>query len=177
MSKQSSVCIDLPFFSTGARCLIKIGGKPLGVAQSIRWQISYQANEIRTIDTNFPWDIDLGQAKIQASLSMIMDPTKGPEHDGLFHIMSSAIHAPHVELQIIDRQMGTQVLSARGVFTGLTGQVSVGQVGNWGVEFVGIAFQHYVNQNFKPYGSAAGAAGALLDALTGAASDLTGGFL
>jgi len=168
---------QIPFYVTGARALIRVGGKALGVAQRCKWNIAYSATPINTIDANFPWDIDIGQARIACDLSMIMDPTKGPEHDGVFHIMQSAIHQPFVELQILDRGLGTQYFFARGAFTELSGSVGIGEVGGWSARFVGVTYQHYVKQSFKPYTGVAGAASTLVDGLQGISSDLTGGIL
>lgn len=165
----------MPFYSTGAKCLLRIGGKHVTVANSIRWSISYNSTPIQTIDALMPWDIDTGSVKINAEISMIMDPTKGPERDSLFHIMSSAAHQPMVELQILDRALGTQILFARGVFTDIAGNVAVGSTGSWNARFVGVAYQHYVNQSFRPYSGIAGAGSSVLDSLQNFVSDITGG--
>ena len=90
-----------PYYATGGRCMIKIGGKSVAVCQDFRWQLSYTALPIHTIDTPFAWDIDIGQVNIQATLSKIFDPLKGPETDTLFAIMAAAVHQPMVELQVI----------------------------------------------------------------------------
>lgn len=164
-----------PFYSTGAKCLLRIGGKHVTVANSIRWSISYNSTPIQTIDSLMPWDIDTGAIKINAEIGMIMDPSKGPERDSLFHIMSSAAHQPMVELQILDRAMGTQILFARGVFTDISGNVAVGSTGSWNARFVGVAYQHYINQSFRPYSGIAGAGSAVLDSLQNFVSDITGG--
>ena len=168
---------NIPFYVTGARALIKVGGKAIGVAQRCRWNITYNSTPISTIDAAHPWDIDVGQASISCELSQVMNPTKGPEHDGIFHIMKAAVHQPMVELQIVDRSFGTQMLYARGMFTQLTGSVGVGQVGGWSSRFVGVAFQHYVSQQFQPYSGIAGAASSLIDGLQDISSEATGGLL
>jgi hypothetical protein len=173
-SKQKG---QIPFFQTGARALIRLGGIPLAVCTDINWRVEYAATPIFTIDSNFPWDIDVGAATINASLNSIMDPTKGPEADLLFHIMQSAIHQPYAELQVLDK-LGTSMFFARGMFLGITGHVARGQVSTWGATFTGVAYQHYVNHfAFKPYNTIAGKTSALLGGLKGLASDLTGGIL
>ena len=166
-----------PFYQTGATALIKMGGKSLAVTQTVRWNIAYNTTPITTIDSNFPWDQDVGQCTISMELGFIMDPTKGPEHDGLFHVMSSAIHQPNIEVQLINRKFGTQIFYARGMFTGISGRIGIGEVGAWTASFKGVSYQHYVNQNFNPYQGVAGAAGVLLDSLQNLSSDLTGGLL
>lgn len=164
-----------PFWSSGARSLIKVGGKALAVCQDFRWTVTYQATPIQTIDTAFPWDIDVGQVTIQATLSRIMDPIRGPEADAIFPIMSAAIHQPMVEMQVLDA-LGTCLFFARGMFTSVTGAVVLGQLSNVQAGFVGVAYQHYVSQEFQPYGLA-GAAGDLLGSAQDVISDLTGGFV
>jgi|GEM_PF-4745626 len=90
-----------PYYATGARCFIKLGGRPLGICQDFKWSIGYNSTPTYTIDTVFPWDIDVGQAQISATLSKILNPLKGPEAENLFPIMSAAVHQPMIELQVI----------------------------------------------------------------------------
>jgi hypothetical protein len=167
---------QLPFYQTGARAFIKIGGKPFAVCQDIRWQIAYSPNPIHTIDTLQPWDIDVGPMSVNASLTRIMDPTKGPEVDHLIPIMSSAAHQPYVELQVLDR-LGTSLFFARGMFLSVSGNISKGAVSTLSAQFTGVAYQHYVSQSFKPYNSVAGGLQGLANSVTGLVSTPTGGLL
>lgn len=166
---------QIPFYQTGARAFIKVGGTPIGVCQSFRWSISYQATPIHTIDSVHPWDIDIGSVTISATLDNIMDPTKGPEADGLFHIMQAAIHQPYVELQVLD-SLGTSLFFARGMFTGTSSSISRGALSTVSASFTGVAYQQNVNQSFEPYGIA-GKLNALLGGLSGLAGGLSGGIL
>lgn len=150
-SSDKSSIGKIPFYSTGARALIRIGGKPVGVCTDIRWQISYVATPINTIDTPHAWDVDIGQNTINATLTNIFDPTGGPEAYGMFANMQSAVHQPLVELQVLD-YLGTSLFFARGVFNQVSGQISKGAVSTFTAQFVGTAYQHYVAQAFKPYG-------------------------
>ena len=173
-SAESKKIGQIPFYSTGARALVKLGGTPLGVTTDIRWSVSYNSTPIQTIDTPFPWDIDVGAVTITATLGQIIDPTKGPEADGLFAIMQSAVHQPLVEMQILDAS-GTSIFFARGMFTAVNGSIGRGQTGTWSCQFTGIAYQHYTAQSFKPYTGVANAAGTLVNGLKNLASDLSGG--
>lgn len=166
----------IPFWSTGARSFIKIGGKPVGICTDFRWQISYQATPIHTIDTPHAWDIDIGQVSINANLSNILDPTEGPEALGLFHIMSAAVHQPMVEMQVLDA-LGTSIFFARGMFTTVNGNISRGQLSGMSAGFVGVAYQHYVSQQFKPYNSIAGKLTGAIGGLKSLASTASGGLL
>lgn len=167
---------QIPFWNTGARALVRVGGKPLAVCQEMRWNVSYNAQPIFTIDSPFAWDIDIGTPQITASLSNIMDPTAGPETDALFHIMTAAVHQPYVEMQVLDK-IGTSMFFARGMFVGVSGSVSRGAVSNMTASFVGIMYQHYVSQQFKPYNGIAGAAGKIVNSLKNLASNYSGGIL
>ena len=166
----------IPFFQTGARAFIKLGGRPLTVVQDIKWKVSYAATPIQTVDSLFPWDIDIGAATIHAFLTSVMDPTKGPEADGLFTVMKAAEHQPLIELQVLD-YLGTSLFFARGMFTEVGGSVARGAVSSWNAQFIGVAYQHYVSQSFKPYNTVAGAATKALDSLKNLASDVSGGLL
>lgn len=167
---------QIPFFQTGARAFIKIGGRALGVCTDIKWNVSYAANPIYTIDTVQPWDISVGPLSISASLNQIMDPTKGPEVDNLLPIMSSAVHQPFVEMQVLDK-LGTSLFFARGMFLTVAGGISRGQISTYSATFTGVAYQHYVAQAFKPYNSIAGGLSGLANGLANLASDATGGLL
>lgn len=175
-SEESKKKGEVPFYFTGARALVKYGGKPLGITTDIRWSISYNATPIQTIDTPFPWDIDVGVVSISATLGQIIDPTKGPEADGLFAIMAAAVHQPMIEMQVLDAS-GTSVFFARGMFTAVNGNIGRGQVGAWSCQFTGVAYQQYVSQQFKPYDSIAGGLTGALNSVKKLASKYTGGLL
>jgi hypothetical protein len=164
-----------PFYSTGARALVRVAGKPVGVCTSISWNVQYNAEPINTIDTPHAWDIDIGQVRITANLSKFMDPTGGLEAEAMAHIMPAAIHQPMVEMQVLDG-FGTSLFFARGVFATMSGNISRGQISTFSASFVGTVYQHYVSQTFKPYSVAAKVSGALNN-LTNLAGNLTGGLL
>lgn len=164
----------IPFYGTGARSFVRVGGKPVGVATEFRWQIAYTSTPIHTVDTPFPWDIDIGQAQISAVLGKFMDPTKGPESEALFATMASAVHQPYVEMQVLDA-IGSSLFFARGMFTGMTGSVTRGALNNFSMTFQGVAYQHYVNQFFKPYDSLGSTISGFISGLQNLASTATGG--
>lgn len=174
--KSASGKALLPTYSSGARSYIRVAGKALGVSQDFRWQINAQATEVRTIDTNLPWDLIPNQIMISGSLNQIIDPTKSLESQALFHTIQSMVHQPYVEMQVLDAA-GHSIFFARGMFTGMTGQVARGQLSNWGANFQGVAYQHNVFQEFQPYpvGLFADALD-LVNDLLGKASSRTGGF-
>lgn len=192
----------VPYYATGARCFIKMGGKALAVCQDFRWNIAFNATPIQTVDTVLPWDIDVGQITINATLSKIYDPLKGPEVDNLFSIMAAAVHQPMVELQVIYKaddlsvkagagnspssQNTTSAIKgdvtefsmffARGMFTSINGNSTLGQVSNLSAAFTGVAYQHYVSQGFTPYGVAYAAQEAI-GKVGDIISSYSGGFL
>ena len=182
-----------PYYVTGARCFIKLGGKPVGVCQDFKWNVAYQATPIQTVDTNAAWDIDVGQVTIQATLNKIYDPVKGPEADGLFAIMSASVHQPMIEIQVIyqspdlmrnfqyekttaQKMVEFSMFFARGMFVSVSGNATLGQVSNLSASFVGITYQHYAAQGFVPYGFAYVAAEAVQSAKS-LVSSFSGGFL
>lgn len=167
---------QLPFYGSGARSFIKIGGRAIAVCQDFRWTVSYQPNPIYSIDTVIPWDIDVGPMTVNASLTQIVDPTKGPEVDFLLPIMASAVHQPMVELQVLDK-LGTTLFFARGMFNSVSGGVARGALSTLSAQFTGIAYQHYVAQQFKPYNGIASGMSGLVNGLSNLASDFSGGVL
>jgi hypothetical protein len=166
----------LPFYSTGARALLRIGGKERVVANSVKWTISYSGAPIHTLDTPFPWDIDVGKVSIMASLDEFVSPAEGLEVGGIFSIMKSAVHQPMVEMQILDA-MGTAIFYSKGMFLEVNGNVTMGRLSGWSAKFIGIAYQHFVNQSFKPYSGLAASGNKLLDGAKSVLKNLSGGAL
>lgn len=165
-----------PFYVTGARALLRIGGRERAIAKKVAWKISFTATPINTIDTPFPWDIDVGQVKINASVTEFMAPSAGPEAGHLFNIMKSAVHQPMVEMQVLD-SLGSALFYSKGMFVEVNGDVAFGRMANWNAKFIGTAYQHFVSQNFRPYDSLAGKAESLIDGLQNLTSTATGGIL
>jgi len=165
-----------PYWNTGARALLMIGGKPTAICTSLSYNLSYNAEEIRTIDSNVSFDIDIGALTIRAQLNTIVDPTAGPEFYSLFATMASSSSQPLVEMQVLDAGTGTSIFFARGIFNSVGFNTGKGQVSSFNASFVGIAFQHYVDQSFVQY-SATSEVGAVFSAATNALSGLTGGIL
>jgi hypothetical protein len=188
-----------PYYVTGARCFIRIGGSPIAVCQDFRWSVSYNATPIQTVDSNFPWDIDIGQANIQATLNKIYDPLRGPEADGLFSVMAASVHQPLVDIQVLYQSpdlynqsnikkntarsveggnptVDFSMFIARGMFVSISGNSTIGQMSNLSATFIGTTYQNYASQGFTPYG-AAYAAAELLAMSQEFISTLSGGFL
>lgn len=159
-----------PYYATGARCLIKVGGAVLLYCRDFQWQVSYQVTPIQTIDTVTPWDLDVGQVTINATMNKIMDPMKGPEVNAIFPIMAAAVHQPMVEIQVLytanyvsnnehreataEDRTDFSMFFARGMFTSIDSGVGMGKISEVTAKFVGVAYQHYVSQAFRPYSSA-----------------------
>lgn len=165
-----------PKYSSGARSYVRVAGTPIGVAQSFNWRITADTSEIRTIDTNLPWDLVFNQIAITANLSQFVDPSGALEAQGLFHTIQSFIHQPYVEMQVLDAA-GSSLFFARGSFTTMNGSIRAGQLSNFSVDFKGVAYQHNVYQTFKPYSNLGGAVGAALKGISGLIGKVGGGFL
>ncbi|CAB5221512.1 hypothetical protein UFOVP244_183 [uncultured Caudovirales phage] len=153
MAKAWNEGKHIPKYGSGARSLIKVAGKALGVALDFRWSVSAQATEIRTIDTNLPWDLVPGQITITASLNQIHDPTQSLEQYGLFSTMQAMVHQPYVEIQVLDASL-INIFFARGMFTAVNGNISRGQLTSISASFQGVMYQHNVVQEFEPYSKA-----------------------
>ena len=164
-----------PFYSTGARCLVRIGGKPAGICTSFSYNLSYNVEEIRTLDSNIPYDVDIAALTVRAQLNTIVDPTGGPEVTSMFATMASSVHQPLVEMQVLDRS-GTSVFFTRGVFTSIGFNTGKGQLSSYSANFIGIFMQNYVDQSFVPY-STTGALSGVLSSATALLGSLSGGIL
>lgn len=139
-----------PRYSTGARTFIQVAGKPLALAMEFNYTVTAETEEIRTIDTSFPWDIVVGQVKITGTLRKIVDPDTSFESEGLFHTMQSIIHQPMIEILVQDVNGNAQFFS-RGMFTGVQSGFVKGAVTIRSANFVGVSYQHWAYQPFTPY--------------------------
>lgn len=160
-----------PQFSTGARTFIQVGGKPLTMAMEFNYSVTAEVEEIRTIDTSFPWDISVGQVKVSGTLKKIVHPETSAEAEGLFHTMQSIIHQPYVEILVQDAD-GSAPFFARGMFTAIQAGFARGQITVQSVTFTGVAYQHWAHQDFIPY-SDGGILGGLLSGVKNFTSGLS----
>lgn len=141
---------DLPQFLTGARAYISIGGKPYAIAQRVSYRIQANVEDVRTIDTPFPWELSVGQIYVHASLQGLIDPTRPAETESTWSNMASIIHQPLVTLEIFDK-LGEKQFTSNGMFVSLTNSIGMGSAADRSVEFIGIMYAHNVEQKFTPY--------------------------
>jgi hypothetical protein len=139
-----------PSFSSGSRTFIQVGGKNIAVALEFSYSITAETEEIRTIDSSFPWDIAINQVKITGTMRKIVDPESSFEAEGLFHTMQSIVHQPYVEILVQDAN-GYAQFFARGMFTSVQSAFVKGQLTTRSANFVGVAYQHWAYQEFTPY--------------------------
>jgi hypothetical protein len=166
-----------PEFLTGARAYITVAGRPYAVAIRVQYRVSMEVEEVRTVDTNLPWEIIPGQVHIHATLQGVIDPTQPAESDGLWANMASIMHQPLVEIEVLDK-LGEKQFWARGMFTEISNSIAVGSVAERTATFRGIAYAHNVMQSFTPYADDDGIAGKITGALKSASSwvrNTTGG--
>jgi len=142
-----------PMFATGARAYITIAGMPYAIAQKVSYRITSSVEELRTVDTSFPWDLVVGQVRVQATIQGLIDPEQPAETDALWCNMASIIHQPLVDLEIFDNR-GERMFISKGMFTSISVGLGMGAPGERSVEFLGITYAHNVNQKFVPYSAA-----------------------
>lgn len=142
--------VVMPKYYSGARAYVVLSGELVAVCQDFNYTIDFVPEETRTIDSHMPWDISVGQVSIRASLKQLVDPAESPESQGLWANMASIIHQPLVELEVFDK-LGQRMFSARGMFTRISGSVTIGSLANRSVDFVGTSYAHNVTQTFVPY--------------------------
>jgi len=142
--------VVMPKYHSGARAYVVVSGELVAVCQDFNYTIDFVPEETRTIDTHVPWDISVGQVSIRASLRQLVDPAQSPESQGLWANMASIIHQPLIELTVFDK-LGQRMFYAKGMFTRISGSVTVGSLANRNVDFVGTAYAHNVTQTFFPY--------------------------
>lgn len=142
--------VTLPQYFSGARAYVVVSGELIAVCQDFNYTVDFTPEETRTIDTHVPWDISVGQVSIRASLRQLVDPSESPESQGLWSNMASIIHQPLVELEVFDK-LGQRMFFAKGMFTRISGSVTIGSLSNRNIDFIGTAYAHNVTQSFIPY--------------------------
>lgn len=140
----------LPEMWSAGRAIISVADATIAFVQNASWSVSTEMEEIRTVDSQLPWELAVGQTKIRASLSQFIDPANSPESQMLFANMQSSLHQPMVFIEFFDK-LGTKLFTAKGMFESVNGSVSQGGLGTLSASFVGIAFTHNTVGSFTPY--------------------------
>ena len=99
---------------------------------------------------------------------------KGLEADHLFNTMAAAAHQPMVEMQVLDH-FGAAIFFAKGMFVEMSGDISKGNLSSFTTNFIGIQYQHFVSQNFKPYSGVASSISEFSKGLQNLIGDKSGG--
>lgn len=144
-----------PSMSSGARTFITVNNQPIAMCLDFSYNIAAEYEEIRTIDSHLPYDINIGQVKISGRLTKLVNPDSSMEAEGLFHTMQSILHQPIVEMLVQDANGNTQFF-CKGMFVSMESRVALGQLTVASANFVGIQYQNWVYQEFKPYDAASG---------------------
>lgn len=150
ISKSSNGLDSFPALSSGGRTFVTIAGKPAAVCLEFSYSVTTDYEEIRTVDSQLPWDIMPGQIKISGTLTRFVDPESSFEADGMFATMQSSLHQPFVELLVQDSN-GIAQFFCKGMFVSMNAKYAVGQLTINSATFVGIQYQHYVYQEFTAY--------------------------
>jgi hypothetical protein len=168
----------LPSYVTGARAVVYVNQKKVAACLDVAWSISVETQEIRTIDSQMPWELVPGQIKVNASLRRLIHPDRTAAGDHLFTIITAALHTPTATIEIRDR-LGNPLFIAKGSFTDLEGSVSTGKIGIESVKFSGYYWRQNDQQAFEPeirnlgpLDAAAQLGRAKLGAITGLASQV-----
>lgn len=161
-----------PQYSSGSRSYISVKGLPIAVCMNMSWSVDTSYEEVRTIDTQLPWDISLGQISVKANLSQIIDPDTSAESQAIFSTMAQNMHQPFVTLEVYDK-LGARLFYSKGMFVSMNSQMTVNGLSTRSVSFVGIVYAHNVDQKFVPY-SPQGKISSLNDALNKATGAITG---
>lgn len=148
-AKSNKPDILFPEYGTGARSVIYINDQKIGAALDVSYSVNIEHTEIRTIDSQLPWELIPGQISIEASLRRIVHPDTTVTQEHLFTIITAALHTPYASIKIQDR-LGNTLFYAKGSFVSLQGQVAVGQVNIESVRFQGYYWRQNDAQLFIP---------------------------
>jgi hypothetical protein len=141
--------ITFPEFATGARSVIYVNDVRIAAALDVSYSVNIEHTELRTIDSQLPWELIPGQISIEATLRRIVHPDTTVTQDNLFTIIQAALHTPYAGLKIQDK-LGNVLFYAKGSFTSLQGNIAVGQANIETVRFQGYYWRQNDAQAFYP---------------------------
>lgn len=147
--KDPKKVITFPEFSTGARSIIYVNDQRVAAALDVSYNVSIEHTELRTIDSQLPWELMPGQITVEATLKRIVHPNSTVTQDHLFTIIQAALHTPYAGLKIQDK-LGNVLFYAKGSFTSLQGQIAIGQANIETVRFQGYYWRQNDAQAFYP---------------------------
>jgi hypothetical protein len=138
-----------PEYVTGARAIIKVNRKKVAAALNVSWTVSIEHTDIRTIDSQMPWEITPGQITVEAQLRRIIHPDTTAPKDHLFTVLQAGLHTPTATIIISDR-LGTPLFTAKGNFVSWSGDISAGAIGIESLRFKGIYWRDNTMQYYNP---------------------------
>ena len=138
-----------PEYVTGARATIRVNHKKVAAALDVSWTVNIEHTEVRTIDTQLPWELIPGQITVDAQLRRIIHPDTTAPQDHLFTILQAGLHTPTATIIVSDK-LGTPMFTAKGSFVSWSGNVAVGAVAIESVRFKGIYWRDNTQQYYDP---------------------------
>ena len=148
----SGILPVFPSLSSGGRTFVTVAGKPVAVCLGFSCSVVMDYDEVRSIDSQLPWDIMTNQIRITGKLSKFIDPEDSLDAGGLFSTIQSNLHQPFVEILVQDAN-GTSQFFAKGMFVSFDANFAVGQLSVTSATFVGVLYQNNTYQKFVPYPS------------------------
>jgi hypothetical protein len=92
-----------PEFATGARSIIYINEQRIAAALDVSYSVNVESTELRTIDSQMPWELIPGQIAVEASLRRIVHPSNTVTQEHMFTTITAALHTPYASLKIQDK--------------------------------------------------------------------------
>ena len=105
-------------FMTAARVVLKVNGKLVGFAHSIRWTINTQQEEIWTVDEYTPYEIAPKRISVEGSMGMFHIPNRSPTKELIQSNVMSFMGHRYITIEVRDRQTDALLfLTNRAVVT------------------------------------------------------------
>lgn len=99
-------------FASGARCTIKVNGKPFAFATQVSWNISTAQTEIRTIDDYLPYEFAPSMVSVEGSISGLHVPGFGPSAELFQSDVLSFLFHKYINIEVRDRTTNTLLFFA-----------------------------------------------------------------
>ena len=129
-------------YLSGARCTLKVGGRIVGFAFSISWNIDTKVTDILTIDNYMPHELAPTRIDVSGSISGFRIPGSGP---GILNMQSDVLnflHQPYMEIEVRDSQTDETIfLTKRAMITNRQEAIKTNSLAELTLQFKAIGFR------------------------------------
>jgi hypothetical protein len=129
-------------YLSGARCTLKVGGRIVGFAFSISWNIDTKVTDILTIDNYLPHELVPTRIDVSGSISGFRIPGSGPGMLSMQSDVLNFLHQPYVEIEVRDSQTDEIIfMTKKAMITNRQEAIKTNSLAELTLQFKAIGFR------------------------------------